>query len=477
MLLMLRDDPAKAQQWLAELLPYVAFGDGRRLRRDAVITAALGPGALTKLRLSEECVKGFPAAYLDEMASPARARILGDVGDNSSDRWLWGKSCPDVALLVYGRSAAAVTELETQIKLLATLHGQDFLHQIDLKEIVRDKSEPFGFVDGISQPTIRGTYKGLRQSDPIHLVEPGEFVLGYPDNRGNTPPGPVLSPLLDPHNRLPVAAASSDFAINTVCESRDIGRNASFLVIRQLEQDVAAFDRYCADEAKRLKERVGPPHRVDANFVAAKLIGRWKDGSSLVRHPYMPLSEEIDIRTQSNVMSRPKSGPDDKTPVEPPAKPSFRQDNDFLFGEEDPEALRCPFGAHIRRANPRDSFDPGSADQIAISNRHRLLRVGRFYQPDEGKNPGLLFMCLNADLERQFEFIQQTWLASPSFHGLVGEQDPVIGNAQSYATGFMIPTRDGPVRLKPLPRFVTMRGGGYFFLPGKRLLSFLAGDR
>ncbi len=48
------------------------------------------------------------------------------------------------------------------------------------------KEEPFGFVDGISQPVIRGTYKGLRKADPIHLVEPGEFILGYPDNRGNT---------------------------------------------------------------------------------------------------------------------------------------------------------------------------------------------------------------------------------------------------------------------------------------------------
>ncbi len=56
---------------------------------------------------------------------------------------------------------------------------------------------------------------------------------------------------------------------------------------------------------------------------------------------------------------------------------SYRTDNDFLFGTEDPEALRCPFGSHIRRANPRDSLDPGSQDQIDISNRHRVIRVGR----------------------------------------------------------------------------------------------------
>jgi len=76
-----------------------------------------------------------------------------------------------------------------------------------------------------------------------------------------------------------------------------------------------------------------------------------------------------------------------------------------------------------------------------ILQAFRLLRVGRFYQPDEGKNPGLLFMCLNADIDRQFEFVQQTWLASPSFHGLVGEQDPVTGDGRPDATGFMIPTR------------------------------------
>jgi len=59
---------------------------------------------------------------------------------------------------------------------------------------------------------------------------------------------------------------------------------------------------------------------------------------------------------------------------------------------------------------------------------------------------------------------------------LFGEQDPIVGRGQTDATGFLIPSRDGPVRLKSLPRFVTTRGGDYFFMPGRRLLDFLTGD-
>ncbi|MFX8949717.1 hypothetical protein ABTM92_19330, partial [Acinetobacter baumannii] len=67
-----------------------------------------------------------------------------------------------------------------------------------------DNREPFGFVDGISQPVIRGTYKGATRGDPLHLCEPGEFILGDPDNRGESPPGPSLAPGLDPAGTLPV---------------------------------------------------------------------------------------------------------------------------------------------------------------------------------------------------------------------------------------------------------------------------------
>ena len=209
-------------------------------------------------------------------------------------------------------------------------------------------------------------------------------------------------------------------------------------------------------------ERLPPPYVVTKEFIAAKLIGRWPDGSSLVRHPYEPAYQEKKNYEKPESLARKM-----KLPAPEPSA-----ENDYLFGTEDPEGLRCPFGAHVRRANPRESFDPGSADQTAISNR--IIRVGRQYKNEPGENPGILFMCLNGDIERQFEFVQQTWLRNPSFHGLSCEKDSLLGDAEVGACNYTIPTRDGPVRLSPMPRFVRTRGGGYFFLPGKRLIEYLS---
>jgi hypothetical protein len=38
---------------------------------------------------------------------------------------------------------------------------------------------------------------------------------------------------------------------------------------------------------------------------------------------------------------------------------------------------------------------------------------------------------------------------------------------------FTIPTEKGPIRLKGLKDFVTMRGGGYFFMPSRRVIDYL----
>lgn len=82
-------------------------------------------------------------------------------------------------------------------------------------------------------------------------------------------------------------------------------------------------------------------------------------------------------------------------------------------------------------------------------------------------------MCLNANRERQFEFVQQTWVQNSAFHGLAGERDPLLGSREQ-GNEFTIPTRERPTTLRYLPEFVGVLGGGYFFVPGKSFLEFLA---
>jgi deferrochelatase/peroxidase EfeB len=468
----LPDDRARAVEWLKALQPLIAYNDGRRLDRDAVVTLALGPMGLKRLGLPDSALRSFPYAFTTGMTGGGRDRILGD----DVATFLWGAQPVDAALLIYGLRQSAVRKLSRDIEAICARTGATLVRRIPLKKVSKDKREPFGFTDGISQPVIRGTYKGMRNADPIHLVEPGEFILGYPDNRGFIPPGPTLPAIEDPTNLLPLVARRSDFDQNVVESQRDVGFNGSFLVIRELEQDVEAFWTYCKAEAQGLRSsgRLPPPYVLDEFFVAAKLVGRWPDGSSLARHPYVPKSAV----PLTHPTTRPTSLPETAvaTPVEKPpsARPPAPGDNDFLFGAEDPEALRCPFGAHIRRTNPRDSLSPGSAEEIDISNRHRIMRVGRLYAHGRRERPGLLFMCLNGDLERQFEFIQQTWVRNPAFHGLTCETDPLLGDGSGINCSYTIPSRHGPVRLSAMSRFVTTRGGGYFFLPGKRLVDFLA---
>ena len=85
---------------------------------------------------------------------------------------------------------------------------------------------------------------------------------------------------------------------------------------------------------------------------------------------------------------------------------------------------------------------------------------------------GLLFMCLNADIERQYEFIQQSWVTAGSFHGLLAETDPTFGSQNSDGR-FTIPGWERVLTLQKLPNFVTTRGGGYFFMPSRSAMRYL----
>ena len=185
--------------------------------------------------------------------------------------------------------------------------------------------------------------------------------------------------------------------------------------------------------------------------------------------------------------------------------------NQFTF-DSDPAGARCPFGSHLRRANPRNAdypqrpagllhklitmlgFGPrGFRDDLMSPVRfHRILRRGRKYgdkldpesalsAPPEGDAPrGLYFICLNADISRQFEFLQNAWIAGTKFSGLTGESDPLLGTRQPIpgcpvTDTFTMQTENGlPRRVTGLPQFVTVRGGAYFFLPSLRAIRYIA---
>jgi deferrochelatase/peroxidase EfeB len=157
--------------------------------------------------------------------------------------------------------------------------------------------------------------------------------------------------------------------------------------------------------------------------------------------------------------------------------------------------LGCPVGAHIRRANPRDSLhriDDTAAESLTAVSQHRILRRGiRYgsdlydlssiddgYAPfglvDDGKERGLHFVALNSDNQRQFEFIQQSWLDKPSFNGIFPAKDPVVGDNDGTGTA-TVPATPLRWRIGGVPRFVSVRGGAYWFLPSRRSLRYLAG--
>src|SRR5204862_6124551 len=100
----------------------------------------------------------------------------------------------------------------------------------------------------------------------------------------------------------------------------------------------------------------------------------------------------------------------------------------------------------------------------------RILRRGRAYGAP-GEPRGLLFVALGASIARGFEFIQQTWNVNPNFRGLHGEPDALVGSGGGVLT---VPANPVRLRLRALPRFVTTRGGGYFFLPAISALRRLA---
>ncbi|WP_026363139.1 hypothetical protein [Methylopila sp. M107] len=328
--------------------------------------------------------------------------------------------------------------------------------KLSLREIAGVGYEHFGFADGLSQPIPFGLQSDVdaedgdielddgtpAKRDPLHGVPLGEILIGHVNGHRENAPGPLVAESDDGLNAGLTADGAPEGFLN-------FGLDGSYMVVRELRQDVAAFWNAMDANAKRIVAHDPTATHVTADWLAERVVGRSRAGHMLCPGGYLK-------PTAANCI-----------------------DNDFGFFENDPEGLGCPPGSHVRRANPRDALAPSAASQKTLrdaANNHRILRRGRKYGSDiadlrtpDGADRGLLFICLNTDIERQFEFVQQTWLMNRNFATLFDEADPLIGPEG----GFTI--REEPLRrIVAVDTFVEMVGGEYFFLPSLPALNYLA---
>lgn len=463
-------DVSAARAWLrnAAITSAVATTPSPSTAMQVAFTAA----GLRALGVPPSVLAGFSAEFLSGMAEENRARRLGDVGSNAASQWEWGYATSEPHLMVMffgepGRLQALIQDAKTEA-WNAAFEEQRWLGTADL-----DGVEPFGFTDGISQPQIdweRQRNVTRPQIDYSNVVALGEFLLGYPNEYDKY----TDRPLLDAGS----AGAGGLPAAEDAPEKKDIGRNGTYLVIRTLKQDVRSFWQFV--------HRQAGGNAAEADKLAAAFVGRTRAGD-----PLLPMQER----------PIPGIGPD----------PEQIRQNQFKFAD-DPTGARCPFGAHVHRANPRNTDYPGRPtglaklitmlgfgpdgfrDDLMSSVRfHRILRRGREYgpgllpenalvpAPPNDPERGLHFICLNANISRQFEFLQNAWTMNTKFSGLTDENDPLVGIREALpgcpiSGNFTVP-KDGapPGRVAGLPQFVTVRGGAYFFLPGLRALRYFAG--
>ena len=413
------------KHWLAQALHsrQITPATVRKVEAGQRLCIAFSASGLRKLLGNGFLQASFAPEFIEGMVQEHRSRLLGDLQGNDPEHWRWGRDDGiDAMLMLFANDQDQAAEgLDS---LVTADHGMAECQRI-YAQVPADGKEPFGFADGISQPILQGTDRDSfvatnnNREHKLHSLAAGEFILGYKDGSGSLPSSPGVSPALDKAGTLAAHPQRP--------ELRDLGRNGSYLVVRQLAQDVDGFHQYVSQQQQQ---------GLDFN-VAAKMVGRHQDGRPLVQGGFA------------------------------------QHDNDFDY-TEDIKGISCPIGSHVRRTNPRSVVhDATEAGALDVSKRHRIIRRGRVYNNGDGET-GLLFLCLNASINRQFEFVQSAWSNDPFFQGLSGEVDPILGTQRQAANGFTVPQRPYRSMLNDLPQWVTVKGGGYFFLPGMSALGVLS---
>jgi Dyp-type peroxidase family len=419
-----------AQKFILELLPFITTGDRWDKKPSATLNIAFTHKGLTKLSLPLVTLLSFPDEFQQGMK--ARGNILYDTGQNGPERWdpVWREGRVHVWLGVYAESLDVLEHSCVRVnQFMESTKGARLLQAQDACAVyLKGKPTPnehFGYRDGFGNPDFKGAEREcvpgqgkLLEDGTWAALATGEFLLGYADEAGELPVAPI------PHL---------------------LARNGTFMVYRKMHQNVAAFRNY-------LNEK-GQQYLGGKDKLAAKFVGRWQDGTPLELSPDHEDPKMVDDNNRNN---------------------------DFTYAK-DLTGTRCPLGAHIRRANPRDAF--GFNGQL--TNRRRIMRRGLpygKYVPDgepvnDQEDRGIIFMALNASLFRQFEFVQQQWIEYGNDAKQGNDKDLLTGNHDGKGK-FVVQGTDDPSNppfiCASLPNFVELRGGDYFFLPSLTALQMMA---
>jgi Dyp-type peroxidase family len=448
-------DSDSGRAWLTELLPRISrtrevasfnqrFSEARKasggddpvtLKATWVNVALTNRGILTLAPIFSNDLTGFSAF---QQGPAARAAFLGDTGKSDPTGWVVGQAPIDALLSIAAdQDSDMLNEIQQQMELISR-HNVilQFMQKGDTLPGEAAGHEHFGFKDGISQPGVRG-FDFPDASNPnqvlghkgSEMINPGEFILGY-ERQGMNGIGDDATPTSIPPNPIP-----------------DWMSDGSFLVFRRLTQDVPGF------WAQVLRNAEASGRGISPDLLAAKLVGRWRSGTP------------IDLAPNS----------DDRDTRDPATDNDFRFNDPGVPGSKDPEGLRCPRFAHIRKVYPRDH---GFGDfQRRIMRRG--IPFGQPFDPSAGRGQGvdgergLLFVAYMASIEDQFEFLQSVWANPSGFPEFDSGPDPVIGQSgESSNNTLKLPgTANTPLHFE---RFVNTTGAAYAFAPSISTLRRIA---
>ncbi len=417
---------AKAfRSWLAAQT--IAHG-GEKPAKQALNIAFTAKG-LQALQVEVNEANGFLRSFAEGMDTDHRNRLLGDIGENASTNWTWGARTDErihVLLMMFAKTQDDLNVWYPKMAGQFEANGMKEAYQLP-GHFLHGFRGHFGFLDGVSQPLIKGLSKKTPKND---VVVPGEFLIGYKNGYNQMPISPQLEGM------------------------ESFGRNGSYMVFRQLEQHV-----------RRFWDTMLAAYGVDGNAdeaikLASKMVGRWPNGKPLT------LADTPEDRVK-NIKD-------------------FGFAKDDLQGHKCPigSHIRRTNPRDTKNGKPKTSIKINNRHRILRRGRpygppfqeHQEIKE-MLKKPDDGQERGLNFICFNTNIERQFEFVQHTWSNNPKFEGLYDDVDPLTGVKESKGerapTTFTVQASPVCQQHRNLPAFVTMKGGAYFFMPGMKALGYL----